>query len=105
MADIVATEADHAKSLKARVGDTIVLRLQESPTTGYRWAISRGTPENDEFVLESNAIGAGGIRVFRFPMQAPGAVTLELALARAWEDQPPAKHFKVEVQVIASGLP
>jgi inhibitor of cysteine peptidase len=99
MVDIVANETDHGKSLRARVGDTIVLRLAESPTTGYRWAILQGMPENDEFILESTAIGAGGIRVFRFLMKAPGAVTLDLALARAWEKQTPAKHFKVEVQV------
>lgn len=99
MTEIVATETDNTKSLKARVGDTIVLRLLESPTTGYRWEILQGSPENDEFFLESTAIGAGGIRVFRFLMKAPGAVTLELSLARAWEKEAPAKHFKVEVRV------
>jgi predicted secreted protein len=45
-------------------------------------------------------VGGVGVRVFRFPMKSPGAVTLELGLTRSWEKETPSKLFKVDVQVL-----
>jgi len=100
MSDIIATEAENEKRLQARVGDTVLIRLPESPTTGYRWTALQGTPASDDFISGSDAIGAGGVRVLRFRVKSPGAVTLELVLARSWEKQAPAKRFKVELHVL-----
>jgi inhibitor of cysteine peptidase len=100
MADIIATEAQNQTSLQVHIGDTLVIRLPESPTTGYKWVPLQGTAESDEFVSGAGSVGGGGVRVFRFPMKSPGAVTLELGLTRAWEKQTPSKLFKVDVQVL-----
>jgi len=101
MADIIATEAQNQTSLQVHIGDTLVIRLPESPTTGYQWAPLQGTAESDEFVSGAGSVGGGGVRVFRFSMKSPGTFTLELGLTRAWEKQTPSKLFKVDVQVVS----
>jgi inhibitor of cysteine peptidase len=100
MADIIATQAQDQTTLRVQVGDTVVIRLPESPASGYRWAPLQGTPETDDLESGAGRVGGGAVRVFRFPMRSPGTVTLELGLARSWETQPPAKRFRVEVRVL-----
>lgn len=100
MSDIIANEAQNRASLQVHMADTVVIRLPESPTTGYKWVPLRGTTESDEFISRAGSVGGVGVRVFRFPMKSPGAVTLELGLTRSWEKETPSKLFKVNVQVL-----
>ena len=100
MSDIIANEAQNRATLQAHIADTVVIRLPESPTTGYKWVPLRGTTESDEFISRAGSVGGVGVRVFRFPMTSPGAVTLELGLTRSWEKERPSKLFKVDVQVL-----
>ena len=37
MPEIAVTEGDKGRSFQARIGDSIVVRLPETPTTGFRW--------------------------------------------------------------------
>lgn len=73
-------------------GDEVVLRLEENPTTGYRWQIAQsGAGElglvDDRFVpgAGDTAPGAGGHRIVRFVGRQPGEVRLEAVLRRSWE--------------------
>lgn len=100
MPDIIVTEAQDQTAVRVQSGDTLVIRLPETPATGYRWAPLQGTPESDEFVSGADSVGGGGARIFRYPMKSPGTVTLELGLARAWEKQSPAKRFRIDVRVL-----
>jgi inhibitor of cysteine peptidase len=86
------TLADQAKSIEAREGDEIVLRLPENPTTGYRWHIDRadGVIEQvaDSYTPDPNMqFGSGGVREFRFRGKASGTARLELKLWQEWEGE------------------
>jgi WD40 repeat protein len=41
---IKMTESQNGQSIQAHVGNTIVLQLDENPSTGYLWAISKTDP-------------------------------------------------------------
>ena len=68
MSNITLTEADKGKTIAVQQGTEVLIRLNENPTTGYRWAID----QSDDAVLplqSSNfastpgaAVGAGGAR-------------------------------------------
>ena len=72
----IVNQKDLARPVHVRVGEPVVLRLEENPTTGYRWRL-KNFPEgklrviSDKFTVAGDALGAGGIREFVFePLQA-----------------------------------
>ncbi|HEV7692942.1 MAG TPA: protease inhibitor I42 family protein [Hyphomonadaceae bacterium] len=74
------------------LGEEILVRLPENPTTGYQWQVSfSGSGEvasiGDSFEAgtASSAPGAAGHRILRFKATRPGAVKLALVERRAWE--------------------
>jgi inhibitor of cysteine peptidase len=88
---ITLTQADDGNAVDARVGGHLVVRLDENPTTGYRWALE----ESDEAVIalqhveyvrsRDAAVGGGGQRIWTFVARKPGMATLHFKLWRAWE--------------------
>ncbi len=86
VSDIVVTEADNGRTFQARVGDTVVLRLPESPTTGYRWGVVHGssaaTLGHDEFSPSSSRLGSPGLRTLQFTLNTLGTVNLDWKYAR-----------------------
>jgi inhibitor of cysteine peptidase len=103
---ITLTRADSGKVVETRVGDTLVLRLDENPTTGYRWAME--TRDEDTVALHSveyvhsrsAGVGSGGQRSFTLRTKKAGSVTLQLKLWRAWEgDASIVERFRVTLQV------
>jgi inhibitor of cysteine peptidase len=103
MAEILVGEAQNGGTVSVAVGDAVVIRLPENPTTGYRWqvdAVTRLTLVADEFSSVSSAPGAGGERHLRFITPAPGSFHVQATLRRAWEvDAAPQAQFRVTVQV------
>jgi inhibitor of cysteine peptidase len=106
MATILLTGADSGKMLEAHVGDTLVVRLDENPATGYRWTMEK----HDEVVMETQSIvyapvhgtgvGGGGQRVLTFKARKAGRVILRLERRRAWEgDTAAAEQFVIAVNV------
>lgn len=103
---LTLTRIDSGKVVETHAGDTLVVRLDENPTTGYRWALE---PLNaDAVVLHSveylrasgAAVGGGGERRFTFNAQRAGTATVQLKLWRAWEgDASIVERFTVTVQV------
>ena len=86
MAEVAVTSAQNGATVTAGAGDTVVVRLPENPTTGYRWAVTAGgSPSADTFRPGGSAPGAAGERVLSFKAPASGTMRLELALRRAWE--------------------
>lgn len=90
MATLTIDRSDEGATVVADRGDTIEIRLDENPTTGFRWAVEdhdRRLPlEGSEFSpAAGNRIGTGGTRILRFKAAAPGVVRLELRLRREWE--------------------
>ena len=104
MTDIVVGEGHNGAALSAKPGDTLVVRLAENPTTGFRWAVTQAAagvlqPLSDDFEAGGTAPGAGGARVLRYRVSATGEASLALQLARPWEANAPRSTFQVRLSV------
>ena len=86
------TDADAGREHTAAVGEQLVVRLPESPTTGYRWQLEvppEVTVEEDGFEPgDPGAPGAAGTRTFRLRATAPGTHHLAASQRRSWETGP-----------------
>jgi predicted secreted protein len=105
MAEIEVTES--GSSVRISVGDEIVVRVPEIPTSGYAWGVQTVDPALR--LVESSFIppagngseptpGAGGVRVIRLRAAAAGEVGAELTLKRPWESTP-VETFTVRATV------
>lgn len=105
MTTVELTQSALGASHELLVGDEVVIRLPENPTTGFRWSFalsSEGTlvSRGDTFVPASAALtpGAAGERVLRFVATRPGSASIKLTHGRTWEagDKPSTQvHFSV----------
>ena len=99
------TELDDGKTIGARMGDRIELRLRENASTGHRWSFE----ELDEAVLEASegefagptqAVGSGGEVRWILHARAPGTAPVKLKLWRRWEgDRSVQKRFAVTLKI------
>jgi inhibitor of cysteine peptidase len=109
MREIVLSANDKGKIQNVSVGDSVVIRLPENPTTGYRWVfkevdhkgILTTDPSKIEFVAHpESGIGGGGTRTFRFAAKSHGTVVIKLVLKRSWEPEGSAiDKFETTVSV------
>ena len=103
MNEIILTEVQNGRRVSAAIGDMLILKLQENPTTGYRWIVQ--TTNNlaqvgDDFFTVAIAAGAGGERCLRFAAQSPGVAHIEAGLQRSWEvGKAPHSVFKAVVDI------
>jgi inhibitor of cysteine peptidase len=104
---VTLTWADNGKSIKVHSGDSLVVRLDENPTTGFQWATDGH--DDDILVLQSSdylpaagaVIGGGGQRIFTFEAQKAGTTLLQLKRWRAWEgDKSILERFAVTIRVL-----
>jgi len=100
---VTLSDQDSGRSVDIAKGGTLSVRLQENPTTGYRWAIeSSGGLQlaGDEFQPGGGAVGAAGSRVFHFRASTSGTNNLRLRLWRDWEgDSSVINRFSATVNV------
>jgi|SRR5689334_17661549 len=103
MSEIVVTQSSSNQVLRCAVGDTVVVRLPENPTTGYRWQFEVPTGlelAGDDFNTSASNPGAGGERVMRFCVRAGASIRLHAALRRSWETGvAPQAEFAVVLEV------
>jgi inhibitor of cysteine peptidase len=91
MTTITLTGAAHGTTVETRAGDTIVVRLDENPSTGYKWALEKR--QADVVALQraeyarapSSGVGGDGQRILTFKAKQAGIAALQLKLWRAWE--------------------
>ena len=106
---ITLTQGDNGKTIELAVGEKLVIRLAENPTTGYRWAVEPGgegffDPPGSEFVQTPDAkIGEGGIRVFSFEAIKPGKSSLAIKHWRAWQGES-SVTARFRVDILISGI-
>jgi len=105
--EITLTERDNGQSITVPLGANLVLRLNETPGSGFRWAVDTGDQtilelhRSDYIPANNPAVGGGGQRVLEFEAKGSGSVRLALKLQRAWEgDKTLASRFEVKIQVI-----
>jgi inhibitor of cysteine peptidase len=91
MSNLTLTRADNGSAVAVPVGGRLVVRLDENPATGYRWALEPTdaevvTLQHVEYVPSDDAgVGGGGQRTWTFIARTPGVASLHLKLWRAWE--------------------
>jgi inhibitor of cysteine peptidase len=85
-------------------GDRLELRLEENPTTGFRWYVENDNSgvlilEDDAFThLRSGVSGSGGTRDLVFKVAKQGQTMLRASYRRSWEThKPPQGTFELTV--------
>ena len=84
---------DDGRTVQTGLGDRIVVRLPETPGTGFRWELAQPAPlgivlESSEFSTASGAqVGGGGFRTFTFLVQESTSARIELRRMRPWEGE------------------
>jgi inhibitor of cysteine peptidase len=104
VARIELDEADCGRDRVAAQGDSVVIRLPETPTSGYRWEIDEYepavlVPDGAGFTSPSG-FGGRGTRELRFAVVGPGRGGVRLVLRRHWED-PSAAIQRFEATISA----
>jgi len=107
---ISLTKTDSGKTIKAAAGDSIVIKLQAGPSTGFIWSPvtqPKGSAvgfKSKKFVSSAKnnrpMPGQGGVTTFIYSVTGPGKATIRLNYRRPWEKKtkPAARTFTVTVQ-------
>ncbi|HEX4737214.1 MAG TPA: protease inhibitor I42 family protein [Allosphingosinicella sp.] len=102
MSETLLTE-NEAGPARVRVGDTVTVRLDEAPTTGFRWNVEPSDPplrlESDRFEPPPPPLlGGSGSHSWTFRAVAHGAARLVFALSGRGSATPErTQEFRVEV--------
>lgn len=105
MARLDLTEESAGRSYPVAPGDLVVVRLAETPSSGYRWHLEAVdatvlAPAGDVFRPDRAGLGGIGTRRFRFTAAGPGRVTVRLALRRGWEaGESATRRFEAAIHV------
>lgn len=99
-------ETDRERQLPLRVGDEVVVRLPEIPSSGYAWTMERRAFSSLELVHETveadgddaDLYGGRAVRRVLLRARAPGVDDIVVALQRPWEPDP-ARTVVVHVHV------
>lgn len=99
-------EAQNGGSIDMHTGDTLVIKLEGNPTTGYQWAMLPNTSGIIELQGEpayrstGNLVGSGGIYMFKIQAVEAGSTKVELKYYRSFEmDIPPIQTFALDINV------
>ncbi len=103
---ITFTQADGGKSVEVPIGEDFEVRLDENPTTGYRWAVEPGSQDavtltRSDFIRSAGGgFGVGGVRVFTFHTEKTGPVSLNFKHWREWAgDDSVVARFTIIVKI------
>lgn len=104
---LIVTRADNNRTAELRIGERLIARLPENPSTGYTWAIDETdrrllTLESTDYTAPAEgSIGARGQRTFTFTVRQPGEVALKLRYWRFWEgDASVTERYIVNLRIL-----
>lgn len=100
-------ESNNGQEVEVPIGQTFELRLQENPTTGYKWNLkSNGAPQcaliDDAFETKSDSPqqpGRGGAHAWQFRAAENGETHIQLAYERGWQKDATPRTFTLKVHV------
>ncbi len=99
-------EEMNGRKIAVKQGQTLLLRIDGNPTTGYQWVVDEldesilALSDDPDYKSDSMLIGSGGTYTFKFNTVNLGETTLRLKYYRDFEkDIPPAVYFEVHVTV------
>ncbi len=106
------TVNDDGKTISVTVGDTIAIKLDSNPSTGYGWQVTgistASAVQNGKIEFESPPppkdgrirVGQGGTAVITFDAVSAGKSTISLEYRRPWEKgKAPARTFTITLDV------
>lgn len=106
MSEVMIVASDLGKTVVAHVGDMVLIRLAENPSTGYVWEMDTLDAQLIEIkgseyqAAPGTGVGRGGTRLFRLQAKAPGTAPLLLKLRRPWESEHEvADQLRVTLQI------
>jgi inhibitor of cysteine peptidase len=106
MTMVELSEKDQGGSVDLKIGETLRIRLAETASTGYRWAVDRYDADIlSEMPGESSypvgaAVGSGGAVLFVFEGRKAGSSEVSLKNWRNWEgDSSITARFTLQVKV------
>ncbi len=103
---IILTDNDHGREVPLTIGETLTLKLECSPGTGYSWEIVhnnrnllelQGEPRFE--AIKGGVLGGIEYQIFHFKALAAGTNILELHYTRKWENKPPLKTYRVTLLI------
>ena len=104
---LILTRADNNRTAELRIGERLIARLPENPSTGYTWAIDETDRQlltldgTDYTPAEIGSIGARGQRTFTFTARQPGEVVLQFKYWRFWEgDVSVTERYVVNLRIV-----
>jgi predicted secreted protein len=101
-------ESHNGQLIELDLGETLEVRLESNPSTGYSWEIEEldeavlrqeGDVEYESSVAENPPPGTGGWETFTFVASGTGETELRLVHHRPWEDVEPLAVYTVQVEV------
>jgi predicted secreted protein len=102
----IADEEDSGQTVTMGVGDALQVILRENRSTGYLWSVVTNDETilalsgEPEYVVDSDAEGAGGAVTYLFEAVAPGTSVLRMVNAFQQETAvEPAELFELTVIV------
>lgn len=104
---LTLTKVQNNQTIELSLGQAIEIRLDENPTTGYRW-VFKMTPQlesDDSFEMKSSKsnqralVGAGGVRVIKLKPAQKGAYDIKATYQRSWETKAPIQTISYHLIV------
>jgi len=96
------TQSDRGRTVEVAAGQTVTVRLPESPSTGYRWTVESagGLQQIADHSEAGGAMGGAGMREIEFRAGQPGSHELRMRNRRSWEgDAGSGDRFNVTIVV------
>jgi predicted secreted protein len=103
---ISLSSKDNGTTIKASDGDTIVLKLDENPTTGYHWVMKFGDGlrlTSDGYKQQAdtqNLVGAGGTHTWTIDVTGSGKPTISGTYEPPGTPNTSPQRFSLTVDVI-----
>ena len=105
----ILTEKNNGDSLNLKINDTVEIKLESNPTTGYSWFLSDNvdetivsvtSPEFMESKKDEELVGAGGYEIFTIKAIAKGKTDIILNYERPWEEGvEPLEIFEITISI------
>jgi inhibitor of cysteine peptidase len=104
VSEIVLRRSDLGRPIHIRQGDSIVLELEENPSTGYSWELADlpafvTVAESSHETAGPPAMGAPGLRRIRVLAVATGEGVIVGHLQRPWDRANVAESFSIPLSV------
>lgn len=102
----VVTDAGKGGTVEIKMGDTLEVRLNSNPTTGYAWYVHKQSTALLKLASQSQTeatqpgVGRPIVQIFNFAPKAKGEGVLLLHYVRSWENADPnEEQFNLHVTI------